>query len=58
MEHYQEKEQPQRDKDVAETVQEEPNDKPAARGIFWAIAIVIVVLAILYFFVFNTGESM
>lgn len=38
---------------VPEVVKEEPDDKPAGRGIMWAIAIAIIVLAIIYFLFFK-----
>lgn len=58
MEYQQNTEQPQREKDVPDTVKEEPNDKPAGRGVLWAVFIVIIVLAIVYFlFFWDKGDS-
>lgn len=58
MENYQNTEQPQREKDVPDIVQEEPNDKPAGRGVLWAVFIVIVILAAVYFlFFWESGDS-
>lgn len=55
MEQHQNTEQPQREKDVPDVVQEEPNDKPAGRGVLWAVFIVIAILAAVYFLFFWEG---
>lgn len=38
---------------VPEVVKNEPDDKPAGRGIMWAIAIAVIVLTIIYFMFFK-----
>ncbi|MBL1408943.1 MULTISPECIES: hypothetical protein [Sphingobacterium] len=38
---------------VPEVVKNEPDDKPAGKGIMWAIAIAVVILAIIYFVFFK-----
>lgn len=42
---------------IPEVVKNEPDDKPAGRGIIWAIAIAVVVLAIIYFVFFKEDPS-
>lgn len=38
---------------VPEVVKEEADDKPAGKGIMWAIVIAVVILAIIYFVFFK-----
>ncbi len=38
---------------VPQVVKDEPNDKPAGRGIMWAILIAIVILTLIYMIFFK-----
>lgn len=43
--------------EIPEVVKNEPDDKPAGRGVMWAIAIAVAVLAIIYFIFFKDSIS-
>lgn len=44
--------------EVPDVVKNEPDDEPAGRGVIWAIAITIIILAIIYFVFFNDAKDM
>ena len=42
---------------IPEVVKEEEDDKPAGKGIMWAIFIAVIILALIYFFFFRDTSA-